>query len=117
MYLSVSIFLIFYIQVENRTIVQLQSKYKELKKNARQVLSKMKREMAQTGNQKLRSSTQNAMNDDSLMLLRKRMGPSAAGFKSKNCERKNYIQTQHSKFVSLENKNEIKITSFLFFRF
>lgn len=42
--------------------------------------------MAETGNRKLRSSTADALNDDTLLLLRKQMGPTATGFESKNCE-------------------------------
>jgi hypothetical protein len=56
-----------------------------MKKHARQNISKIKRDIAQTGNKKLPSKTVDAMNDDSMILLRKQMGPSAAGFKSKNC--------------------------------
>lgn len=54
-------------------ISQLQSKYKELKKSARQMLSNMKRNIARTGNKDLEPSTVNAMNNQSL-LLRKNMG-------------------------------------------
>lgn len=48
----------------------------------------MKRDIVETGNHKLKSSTINAMNDDSLLLLRNQMGPTATGFKSRNCKRK-----------------------------
>lgn len=73
--------------MDDRTIMQLQNKYKDLKKNARQVISKAKRDVAATGNRNLRSSTIRALKDDTLLLaLRKNMGPSASGFKSKHCE-------------------------------
>lgn len=77
----------FLLQVEDRTIDKLQSKYKELKKNARHVLAKAKREVAQTGNQNLRSSTIKSLNDDTMLLLRKQLGPTASGFQSKHCKR------------------------------
>lgn len=71
----------------DRTVLQLQNKYKDLKKNARQVVSKAKRDIAETGNRNLRSSTIRALKDDTLLLtLRKNMGPTATGFTSKHGE-------------------------------
>lgn len=49
-------------------------------------MANAKRDIAQTGNKKLRPSTANALNDDTMLLLRKQMGPTAAGFKSKHCK-------------------------------
>lgn len=83
-YLNQAIY--FCVQVDDRTIPQLQSKYKELKKNARQIFSNAKREIARTGNKTLRSSTVDALKDDGLLLLRKQMGPTATGFNSKHCK-------------------------------
>lgn len=43
----------------------------------------MKRDLAQTGNKKLRSSTVRTLqSNDSLLGLRSQLGPSATGFKS-----------------------------------
>lgn len=75
-----------YSQVDNRSIEQLQSKYKELKKLARKATSNMKRDLVETGNKKLRSSTVREMQSSTALLaLRSNMGPSATGFESKHC--------------------------------
>lgn len=77
----------FFLKVENRSVEQLQSKYKDLKKGARQIVSKMKRSMSETGNKKLDADTVRVMNENSLLLsLRNQMGPSATGFHSQHCE-------------------------------
>lgn len=75
-----------YTKVEDRTIAQLQSKYKDLKKNVRQIVSKVKRDIAQTGNMPLQKRTVRALSLDSnamLLALRKQIGPTATGFQSK----------------------------------
>lgn len=70
-------------KVENRTIQQLQSK---LKKQARQAVSNMKRDMVETGNKNLKTSTIETLNNEnSLLTLRKQIGPTATGFQSKHC--------------------------------
>lgn len=77
-----------FIKVDDRSTAQLQSKYRDLKKNARQIMSKAKRDLTETGNRELRSSTVRALNDNALLLaLRKNMGPTASGFSSKHGER------------------------------
>lgn len=69
-----------------RSVEQLQAKYKDLKKVARGMASGLKREMAQTGNRPLRSSASRELrNTDTLLALRKQMGPTATGFESKHC--------------------------------
>lgn len=79
----------FSFKVDNRSIDQLKSKYTDLKRNARQVVSKMKRDIAETGNKTLQSSTVRVLNDNSTLLaLRKQLGPSATGFQSRHCEYK-----------------------------
>lgn len=50
-------------------------------------MSEAKRDLAQTGNMKLRPSTVRTLsNSDSLLALRSRMGASATGFESTNCK-------------------------------
>lgn len=50
-------------------------------------MSEMKRDLAQTGNKRLRDSTLRALREkNSLQTLRTRMGVSATGFQSRNCE-------------------------------
>lgn len=76
-----------YLQVENRSIEQLQTKYKSLKKQARTVSANTKSDYARTGNKPLLSSTTNALQQNSFLLaLRARMGASASGFASKHCK-------------------------------
>lgn len=86
--------LFIYEKVANRTINQLQSKYKDLKKNARQVVSQVKRDIAQTGNKPLESRTVRALSVDSssmLLALRKQIGPTATGFQNKYGQCKNAV--------------------------
>lgn len=74
-------------QVADRSIEQLQSKYKELKKKAKHELSEAKRDKVVTGNRELRDSTIKTLRDSyELTDLRKRMGVSATGFTSRHCE-------------------------------
>lgn len=71
---------------EDRTVSQLQSKYKTLKKQARKSNADMKRNLSETGNKQLRHSTvRELQNNVNLIALRKSMGPTATGFKSKHC--------------------------------
>lgn len=68
-------------------MTQLQTKYTNLKKAARQAVSEMKRDIVLTGNGKLRASTTRELkNSESLLIFQQRMGPTATGFKSKHCE-------------------------------
>lgn len=61
----------------------------ELKKLARKEISEAKRDLAATGNTKLRSKTVETLRQsNSLLNLRTRMGASATGFNSKHCELK-----------------------------
>lgn len=73
-------------KIENRTIEQLQNKYKALKKQARKVSADVKRDIARTGNKALQSKTLKELRGNSALLsLRARMGASATGFTSKHC--------------------------------
>lgn len=75
--------------MEDRSIEQLQGKYKKLKQLARTVSSNVKRDLAQTGNKALLPSTTAALQSSTALLsLRARMGPAAAGFSSKHCKYK-----------------------------
>lgn len=57
-----------------------------MKKLAKKAESEMKRDLVKTGNKKLRKSTvRELQNSDSLLVLRKQMGPTAFGFQSKHC--------------------------------
>ncbi|XP_031635462.1 uncharacterized protein LOC116348570, partial [Contarinia nasturtii] len=72
--------------VEDRTIDQLQTKYKALKKDARKVGAKVKRDFSKTGNKPLKTSTINLLEGNNpLLQLRARMGASGSGFASKHC--------------------------------
>lgn len=102
----------FIMQVQDRSIEHLQSKYKELKKNARQVIANMKRDVAQTGNKNLKPTTVKAINNETLLLLRKQMGPSAAGFKSKNCE--SFDQNNRNLLCKKHKKVKLKSHHFEF---
>lgn len=60
--------------MEDRTILQLQTKYK---------VAQVNRDVAETGNQPLRRSTSSALSQNSheiLLGLRKQIGPTASGF-------------------------------------
>lgn len=92
-------------QIENRTIEQLQTKYKSLKKQARTVLATVKKDIAQTGNKPLqRTTTQILQGKSSLLSLRSRMGASAAGFTSKHCM---YLKILYVYFIILKIQFEI----------
>lgn len=57
-----------------------------MKKLAKKAESEMKRDLVETGNKKLRKSTvRELQNSNSLLALRKQMGPTAFGFHSKHC--------------------------------
>lgn len=72
--------------MQQRSISQLQSKYKELKKLAKKTKANAARDLKQTGNVRLQSSTIRTLNDDTdLLALRGLMGPTATGFRSEFC--------------------------------
>lgn len=57
-----------------------------MKKLARKITSNAKRDLAQTGNKNLRSSTVRAIQtSECLLVLRNNLGPTATGFKSNHC--------------------------------
>lgn len=73
-----------------------------MKKAAKKVLSDAKRDLAKTGNGKLRSSTvRELQNSDSLLALRKNMGPTATGFQSKHCSDADQLPASHRELNAL----------------
>lgn len=57
-----------------------------MKKLAKKAESEMKRDLVKTGNKNLRKSTvRELQNSESLLALRKQMGPTAFGFQSNHC--------------------------------
>ena len=78
--------IITYLKVETRSIDQLDTKYKALKKQARSIAASVKRDIVKTGNKPLEASTLEALQgNDALLSLRARMGATASGFTSKHC--------------------------------
>lgn len=63
-----------------------------MKKLAKKALSDAKRDLVQTGNKQLRTSTvRTIQSSESLLALRKNMGPTASGFQSKYCSDANQL--------------------------